>query len=153
MSKTTAPATQIFELGAEDISPQRKNFGRLLIAAATLLLACITLIQSLFAAGFISFGFENWRPMLYAYLVWSVAIGASQVIIKGESGKRALFILPAILFTIAMVIFPTIFGILIAFTNWNLSAFDPPKLNGLDNLLQFFWFVITTDVSCQNIGV
>ncbi len=42
--------------------------------------------------------------------------------IRGEAGHRALFILPAVLFTIAMVIFPTFFGLYIAFTDWNLSA-------------------------------
>ena len=61
MSKTTAPPAQIFELGAEDISAQRKNAGRALIAAATFLLLGLTLIQSLLSAGIISFGFENWR--------------------------------------------------------------------------------------------
>ncbi len=130
--------TQHFEVGAEDISPQRKNLGRALVVAASLLLVGLALVQGFFSAGVISFGFENWRPVLYAYLIWSIAIGASQVLIHGEAGKRALFVLPAILFTIAMVIFPTVFGILIAFTNWNLSAFDPPKLNGLDNLYQLW---------------
>ena len=130
--------TQHFEVSAEDVSPQRKNLGRALVAAASLLLIGLALDQGFFSAGVISFGFENWRPVLYAYLIWSIAIGASQVLIHGEAGKRALFVLPAILFTIAMVIFPTIFGILIAFTNWNLSAFDPPKLNGLDNLYQLW---------------
>ncbi len=144
MSKTTTPPSQIFELSAEDISAQRKNLGRILIAAASLLLVGFALMQSLFSASVISFGFENWRPVLYAYLLWSAAICAGQVTINGESGKRVLFILPAVLFTVAMVIFPTIFGVLIAFTNWNLSAFDPPKLNGLDNLRQLiadktFW--------------
>ena len=138
MSKATAPPSQIFELGADEVPVQRKNVGRALIAAASLLLLSLALIQSLFSVGTISFGFENWRPVLYAYILWSIALGAGQVLIKGESGKRALFILPAVLFTIAMVIFPTIFGLLIAFTNWNLSAFDPPKLNGLDNLRQLW---------------
>ena len=82
--------------------------------------------------------------MLYAYVLWAVALGAGQVMVRGEAGHRALFLLPALLFTIVMVIFPTFFGIYIAFTDWNLSAFDPPKLNGLDNLRTlvndaYFW--------------
>ena len=76
--------------------------------------------------GAITTGFENWRPVLYAYVLWAVALGAGQVMVRGEAGHRALFLLPALLFTIVMVIFPTFFGIYIAFTDWNLSAFDPP---------------------------
>ena len=47
---------------------------------------------------------------------------------------RALFVLPAVLFTVAMVIFPTFFGLYIAFTDWNLSSFAGRQFNGLDNL-------------------
>ena len=64
--------------------------------------------------------------------------------IRGEAGHRALFLLPALLFTIAMVIFPTFFGIYIAFTDWNLSAFEGQKFNGLENFYTlihdaYFW--------------
>jgi multiple sugar transport system permease protein len=76
--------------------------------------------------------------VLYAVLVWSVAFGVGQVLTRGERGKRALFLLPALLFTIAMVIFPTFFGLYIAFTDWNLSAFAGQKFNGLDNLRALF---------------
>ena len=41
--------------------------------------------------------------------------------IRGERGQPAVFLLPALLFTIAMVIFPTFFGLYIAFTDWNLE--------------------------------
>jgi multiple sugar transport system permease protein len=65
-------------------------------------------------------------------------LGVSQVIIRGEVGQRALFVLPAVLFTISMVIFPTAFGIYIAFTDWNLSSFEGRQFNGLDNLRALF---------------
>jgi multiple sugar transport system permease protein len=45
-----------------------------------------------------------------------------------------LFLLPAVLFTVAMVVFPTFFGLYIAFTDWNLSSFAGRQFNGLDNL-------------------
>ena len=45
----------------------------------------------------IAVGFETWRPVLYVYLVWAVALGAGQVMIRGERGQRALFLLPAAL--------------------------------------------------------
>ena len=43
-----------------------------------------------------------------------------------------------------MVIFPTLFGLYIAFTNWNLNAEGAHHLNGLDNLRElagdpYFW--------------
>ena len=76
--------------------------------------------------------------MLYAYLVWAVALGAGQVMIRGERGHRALFLLPALLFTVAMVIFPTFFGLYIAFTDWNLSSLTGRHFNGLDNLRSLF---------------
>ena len=72
------------------------------------------LIQILHATGAIAFGFDNWRPILYAYLLWAVALGVGQVVVRGERGQRALFLLPAVLFTVAMVIFPTFFGLYIA---------------------------------------
>ena len=48
-----------------------------------------------YAAGAHRLGFENWRPVLYAYAAWAVALGAGQVMIRGERGMRALFLLPA----------------------------------------------------------
>ncbi len=139
-----APAAQHFEVGAQLIPEARKKAGRALIVATSIGLAAIILLQGLYTAGFTSLGFENWRPALYAFILWSVALGVGQVMIRGEAGHRALFILPALLFTIVMVIFPTFFGLYIAFTDWNLSAFDPPKFNGLDNVRtllndSYFW--------------
>ena len=81
-------------------------------------------------------GFETWRPVVYAYVLWGVALGVGQVLTRGEDGQRALFLLPALLFTIAMVIFPTLFGFYIALTDWNLSSFSGRKFNGLDNFWQ-----------------
>lgn len=98
----------------------RQSAGRALIILASLALAAIAFAQALGAANIIAAPFDTWRPMLYAYLLWSIALGAAQVLIKGEQGHKAQFILPAVLFTLAMVIFPTFFGLYIAFTDWNL---------------------------------
>ena len=51
---------------------------------------------------------------------------SGQVVVRGERGLRALFLLPAVLFTVAVVIFPTLFGIYIASLDWNLSSFEGP---------------------------
>lgn len=112
----------------------RRNAGRWLIVLASLGFAAVVLAQALYASGTTTAGFANWRPVLYAYLLWAVALGAGLVMTRGERGERALFLLPAVLFTVAMVIFPTFFGIYIAFTDWNLSSFTGRQFNGLDNL-------------------
>ena len=74
--------------------------------------------------------------MLYAYVLWGVALGVGQVHDPRRGGHRALFVLPALLFTIAMVIFPTFFGFYIAFTDWNSQPSTGRHFNGLDNLRQ-----------------
>jgi multiple sugar transport system permease protein len=55
---------------------------------------------------------------------------------RGEDGYRALFVLPAVLFTVALVVFPTLFGFYIAATDWNLSSIAGRTFNGLDNFWQ-----------------
>ena len=117
-------------------TPGRRRLGLALIGAATLGLLLVLLLQTLDAAGRVSIGFANWRPLLYAYLLWGAALGLAQVLARGEDGLKALFILPAVLFTVALVIFPTLFGFYIAMTNWNLSSFSGPQFNGLANLGQ-----------------
>jgi multiple sugar transport system permease protein len=126
------------ELIGDPIPAGRKKAGWAVIGAATALLLAVILLQSLDAAGVTAIGFETWRPTVYAYLVWAVALGAGQVMIRGEPGQRALFVLPAALFTVAMAIFPTFFGLYIAFTDWNLSSFEGRQFNGLSNLIQLF---------------
>ena len=79
-----APAAQHFEVGAQLIPEARKKAGRALIVATSIGLAAIILLQGLYTAGFTSLGFENWRPALYAFILWSVALGVGQVMIRGE---------------------------------------------------------------------
>jgi multiple sugar transport system permease protein len=125
-------------------SSDRRWLGRLLLLAASLGLVAILILQTLDAAGIIPLGFTNWRPVLYGYLIWAVIFGAAQVMMRGEEGEKALFVLPAVLFTAAMVIFPTFFGLAIAFTDWNLASVEGPRFNGFGNIWQlisdrYFW--------------
>ncbi|WP_425348667.1 carbohydrate ABC transporter permease [Rhizobium oryziradicis] len=112
--------------------------GRLLLAIASLLLLGMLVLQLLDTMEITAFGFSNWRPLLYAYVAWAVALCAAQVLIRGEDGQKAAFVLPAVLFTVAMVVFPTVFGLYIAFTDWNLSAAAGRHFNGIDNLRALF---------------
>ncbi len=129
------PAGDIGAIG-DPVPPGRKKLGKALMALATLGLFAVILWQILYKSGELSAGFANWRPVLYAYVLWGVAIGAGQVLTRGDEGLKALFLLPAVLFTVALVIFPTLFGFYIALTDWNLSSFSGRRFNGLDNFWQ-----------------
>ncbi len=127
------------EQASRDIS-----IGRTMFWLATLAFALVAGAQVANAVGAVAIGFANWRPTLYAFAVWGVALGVSQVLVLGEVGQQRLFVLPALLFTGAMVIFPTFFGLYIAFTDWNLNAQSGHHFNGLDNLStligdSYFW--------------
>ena len=128
----------------DNIPLRRQAFGRALVWGAGFVLVAIGVMQSLQVAGHADFGFANWRPTLYAYILWAIALCWGQVLTRGEQGKRVLFVLPAALFVISLTVFPLLFGLIIAFSNWNLSSPDGRQFNGLDNLRQmwtdpFYW--------------
>lgn len=126
------------------VSEDRRRLGSLLITGATILLALLIAMQLLFSMGLTAFGFGNWFPILIAYAGWSAALCVGRILKHGEAGWRELFVLPAFLFTIALVVFPTFFGLYIAFTDWNLSSATGRRFNGLANFYQllqdpYFW--------------
>lgn len=129
---------------ADAITPGRIAFGRWLVRGASALVLGVFALLIAGEAGIIAPVFETWRPALHAFLVWSVCFCAAQVIMRGEQGKRTLFVLPAALFVVAMVVFPLAFGIAIALSDWNLASLDGPRFNGADNIRQmwtdpFYW--------------
>jgi multiple sugar transport system permease protein len=132
------------EAAHEDVLPGKPILGKWIFRVASALFVAVAVLQLAAALGVLAIGFGNWRPTMYAFLLWGVALAASQVLRYGESGKQTLFVLPALLFTAAMVIFPTLFGLYIAFTDWNLNAQSGHHFNGLDNLRTlwadaYFW--------------
>jgi multiple sugar transport system permease protein len=116
----------------------RKAAGQALLLVASLGFLLVLLVQLLHALGATALGFSEWRPILVAYLLWAVAFGTGQAMTRGERGQRALFLLPAVFFTVAVVIFPTIFGLYIASLDWNLSSVEGPRFSGFDNLTGMF---------------
>jgi len=133
-----------YEATATHLSAGRVTLGRWLFRAASALLLVAVAVQAAKSAGLTSIGFADWQPILYVYLVWGVALGASQILKYGEAGQQTAFILPAFLFTAAMVIFPTLFGLGIAFTDWNLNGDAHHNFIGLGNLRtlwedSYFW--------------
>ena len=129
---------------ADEIGDRRRLIGKTLIWGSFVIMAAAFVWCTMAQAGYLPWEMENWRPALYAYLLWATCLCIAQVVLHGEQGKRTLFVLPATLFVIAMVIFPLAFALTLAFSNWNLSAFEGPKFNGFDNVRQmwtdpFYW--------------
>ncbi|MGR3662562.1 MAG: carbohydrate ABC transporter permease [Paracoccaceae bacterium] len=129
---------------SDNISDKRRAFGRGIVWASFAFMALLAALQYADKSGWVDIGFKTWRPTLFAYILWAICLCWSQVIIRGEQGKRVLFVLPAALFVISMVVFPLLFGLSIAFSDWNLSSIEGRKFNGLDNVRQmwadpFYW--------------
>jgi multiple sugar transport system permease protein len=129
---------------ADDIPPARRALGRALIWGSFAILVAVAVVKVLQVRGTLDVSLPTWRPLLYAYIFWGTCLCIGQVLLKGERGKRLVFVLPAALFTVAMVVFPLIFGLTIAFTDWNLASLSGRKFNGLDNVRQmwgdpFYW--------------
>ena len=140
----TTEADMLHVVTRDDISERRARFGKGIVWGSAALLALTAFLQTANHNGWIDIGFTTWRPTLYAYILWAICLCAAQVIIRGEHGKRTLFVLPATLFVVSMVVFPLLFGLVIAFSDWNLSSPDGRQFNGLDNVRQmwsdpFYW--------------
>ena len=135
----------------DNISDQRRALGRAIIWGAAAIMPLTALAQTAQQLGWADLGFANWRPTLYSYCLWAAALCWGQVLIRGEQGKRTLFVLPAALFVISLTVFPLLFGLVIAFSSWNLSSPDGRQFNGLDNIRQmwadpFYWNALTNMV-------
>jgi multiple sugar transport system permease protein len=128
----------------DTITPARDRFGRALVWGSAALMAAVAAAQAWQAWAGADFGFTTWRPTLYAFILWSICLCWAQVLRFGETGKRTLFVLPAALFVVSLTVFPLLFGLIIAFSDWNLSSPDGRQFNGLDNVWQmstdpFYW--------------
>jgi len=126
------------------ISASRIRLGHLIIRGSFAVLMLVLAAQVLQTLGYWDLGFEDWQPTLIAYVFWAVSLCAGQVLIRGEQGKRILFVLPAALFVVSLTVIPLLLGVAIAFTDWNLSSFEGPKFAGLDNIERmlsdpFYW--------------
>jgi multiple sugar transport system permease protein len=118
----------------DDISARRKRLGRVLIRGSFAVLVVTVGLQLLQALGFIDIGLKNWQPAMFAWIGWCVCLCVGQVLIRGEQGKRLLFVLPSALFVISLTVIPLALGLAIAFSDWNLSSPTGPSFAGLGNI-------------------
>ena len=141
---TSAQGDLLHTVQPDNLTDSRIRSGKLLVWGAFAVLVVLFVLQALYEAEVIGFGFETWRPVLFGYFGWATALCISRVMIYGEQGKKALFVLPAALFVVSMVVFPLVFALWISFSDWNLASLTGRKFNGLDNVRQmwsdpFYW--------------
>ncbi len=125
------PTTMDFAVGG--VSESRQSLGRLIIRASTFTMSALVLMQTAKAAGFVDFGFGDWRPIAGAIAAWAFALCAGLMLSRGQRGVQAVFLLPAVLVVLAFVIFPTFYAVFVSFHDWNLSGSGIRHYNGLDN--------------------
>src|SRR5215210_208003 len=116
----------------------RQTVGRIFLVVASLVALTLLAVQLFKTLGLTTVGFDNWRPVVIAFLGWAVCLCASLVLTRGQRGEQAVFLLPAVLITFAFVIFPTVYALFMAFQNWNLSAATGRQFTGLDNFRRLF---------------
>ena len=64
----------------DNISPGRKAFGRATVWGSAGLGLLVAAAQVAQMQGWQDFGFQNWRPTLYAYVFWAICLCWAQVI-------------------------------------------------------------------------
>lgn len=72
--------------------------------------------------------------------------------------QRRFFLLPAVIITLLFVIFPTVFGLYVMFTDWRLNAVEPRHFSGLDNFRRMwnddrFWNALKNNMIFTFVGV
>ncbi len=141
---------RLYVVTNDQITPGRARAGQVMVWGSFAILVLVAAWQVLGGYEVVT-DFANWRPTLYAYLFFVTCYCISLVVRYGEQGKRRLFVVPATIFVLSMVFFPLIFGLTIAFSDWNLSAVNGQQFNGFDNIRQmwhddFYWNALTNMV-------
>ena len=99
----------------------------------TLIAIIAVIVQVLRTIGLIEVGFSSWRAVAMVIVLWFVAVDVNVYVNGGLKGQQLLFLLPALQITLSLVIFPTIFGFAVSFTQWDIGGVSGPVFNGLTN--------------------
>jgi multiple sugar transport system permease protein len=109
------------------------DLARLAARAALIVTIAVVVIQFLHTIGLIDLGFTSWRPVAIVVLLWFIIFDVVVYVTGGVRGQQLLFLLPALQITLSLVIFPTLFGLAVAFTQWDIGGISGPVFNGLEN--------------------
>lgn len=117
---------------------------RLAARALTAIVAIAVVLQVLRTVGAVDAGFSSWQTVAMIVVLWFIAIDINVYVNGGLKGQQLLFLLPALQITLSLVIFPTIFGFAVSFTQWDIGGISGPVFNGLSNFRymatdQRFW--------------
>ncbi len=128
----------------------RRAVAGLLVGATSLLLVVAVALRALDELG--------WRPLAVALVAWLVAVDIAVVLALGERGQRLIFLLPAVQLTLLVVIFPTIFGTYVSFTEWRLNDPSGRTFTGLENFRMMwgdgrFWNALRNNFVVVLVGV
>jgi multiple sugar transport system permease protein len=131
-------------VAAPPASQARRSPIRLAAMAMTAVVAIALLLQVAQTLGVATPVPTSWRLVAILVVLWFVVVDFAIFKLGGMKGQRLLFLLPALQITLSLVIFPTIFGFVVAFTQWDLGGVSGPVFNGLDNFRRmasdsFFW--------------
>jgi multiple sugar transport system permease protein len=124
----------------------------------TLLTLVAIAVEVLKTLGVIDAAFSSWRFVAIVVVIWFVILDASIYLTGGLKGQQLLFLLPALQITLSLVIFPTLFGLVVAFTQWDLGGISGPVFNGLDNFRSLaaddrFWNALGNNFKYVLVGV
>jgi multiple sugar transport system permease protein len=109
------------------------DLARLASRASLIVAIAVVVIQFLRTIGLTDIGFTSWRPVAIVVLLWFVVFDVAVYVTGGVKGQQLLFLLPALQITLSLVIFPTLFGVVVAFTQWDIGGISGPVFNGFDN--------------------
>jgi multiple sugar transport system permease protein len=106
---------------------------RWLARATTALMMVAVVLAITNTVGATQISLASWRNVAIVVLLWFVVVDANVFLNGGIKGQQLLFLLPALQITLSLVIFPTLFGVAVSFTQWDIGGISGPVFNGLDN--------------------
>jgi len=147
--------------GAPHPQHKRSVIGTLFYWASRLggwVVLALIIMQGLKSFSITSVGFDSWKPVALALIIWFIVLDIDVFMNRGIHGQRLIFLLPAIQITLALVIFPTLFGLVVAFTQWDLGGVSGPQFNGIDNFKKIaqdetFWNALGNNVQYVLVGI
>jgi multiple sugar transport system permease protein len=135
-----------------------QDFARLASRISLIVAIAVVVIQFLRTLGLIDLGFTSWRPAALVVVLWFIIFDIAVYVTGGVKGQQLLFLLPALQITPSLVIFPTLFGVAVSFTQWDIGGISGPVFNGLENFRHMaaderFWNALGNNVKYVVVAV